>query len=469
VTELVLYNTRTRRKEVFAPREAGHARVYSCGPTVYAPQHIGNLVAYLFADQLKRALLAEGLRVTHVINITDVGHLTSDADAGEDKIEKQAAATGRSAAEIAAQYTEQWKRDCDRVGCLEADVYCKATDHIPEQIELVRKLEERGYTYRIDDGIYFDTSKFPRYAEFAHLRLEEQKAGARIGDVPGKRSPADFGLWKFASPDVVRQQEWDSPWGRGFPGWHVECSAMSIEYLGENFDIHTGGVDHIPVHHTNEIAQSECALGIHPWVRYWMHNEFMELRGEKISKSKGHTLLLEDLVERGFEPLAFRYFVLQAHYRQQQTFSFDALESAATGYRRLLLQAMEVREETGDADPARTAPHRERFRAAVHDDLNAPRALALAHEVARDASIPAADRKALLDEFDDFLGLDLARAVPREAESERDPRIDARVAEREAARRNRDFAEADRIRDELAGEGIVIEDTPAGPRWRRQP
>ncbi|UCE87415.1 MAG: cysteine--tRNA ligase [Deltaproteobacteria bacterium] len=467
MTALRLYNTRTRRKEVFEPLEPGQARVYTCGPTVYAPQHIGNLVAYLFADQLKRALLAEGLRVTHVINITDVGHLTSDADTGEDKLEKQAAATGRSAAEIAAQYTAQWKRDCERVGCLEADVYCKATEHIAEQIELVRTLEAKGYTYRIDDGIYFDTSRFPHYAEFARLKLDEQKAGARIGDVPGKRAPADFGLWKFASPGVKRQQEWDSPWGRGFPGWHVECSAMSVKYLGANFDIHTGGVDHIPVHHTNEIAQSECALGIHPWVRYWMHTEFMELRGEKISKSKGHTLVLDDLAARGFEPLAFRYFVLQAHYRQQQTFSFEALEAAATGYGRLLLQAMEVRDAPGEADPERIAPLRERFRDAVRDDLNAPQALALAHEVARDSALPAPERRALLLEFDAFLGLDLARAVPRQAESESDPAIDARVAEREAARTARDFARADRIRDELAAEGIAIEDTPSGPRWRR--
>lgn len=467
MTGLVLYNTRTRRKERFEPIEPGHARIYSCGPTVYAPQHIGNLRPYLMADLLRRALEAEGLRVTHVINITDVGHLTDDADAGEDKIETAAARSGRTAAEIAALYTEQWLSDRRRVGCLEAHVYCKATDHITEQIELARKLEAKSYTYRIDDGLYFDTAKFPRYAEFAHLDLAGQEAGARIGDVPGKRHPADFALWKLPAPGVRRQQEWDSPWGRGFPGWHLECSAMSTKYLGAPFDIHTGGIDHIAVHHTNEIAQSECGLDVHPWVRFWVHNEFYDLGGEKISKSKGHVLVLQDLVDRGFEPLAFRYFFLQGHYRQQQAFSLEAMEAAATGYRRLLGAAVEVREAAAVPDPQALAPHRERFREAVRDDLNAPRALAVAWEVARSADLGPAERRSLLLGFDTFLGLGLATETPRAAAAESDPRIDALVAEREAARKRRDFAAADRVRDALAAEGIVIEDTPAGPRWRR--
>lgn len=467
MTGLVLYNTRARRKERFEPLEAGHARVYSCGPTVYAPQHIGNLRPYLMADLLRRALEAEGLRVTHVINITDVGHLTDDADAGEDKIESAAARSGRTAAEIAALYTEQWQMDRRRVGCLEAHVYCKATDHVPEQIALAQRLEAKGYTYRIEDGLYFDTSKFPRYAEFARLDLAGQEAGARIGDVPGKRHAADFALWKLPAPGVKRQQEWDSPWGRGFPGWHLECSAMSTKYLGAPFDIHTGGVDHIPVHHTNEIAQSECALDLHPWVRFWVHNEFYDLGGEKISKSKGHVLVLQDLVGRGFEPLAFRYFFLQGHYRQQQAFTLEAMEAAAIGYRRLLSVAAEVRDAAGVPDPEALAPYRARFREAVRDDLNAPRALAVAWEVARSADLGPSQQRALLLEFDGFLGLGLATEVPRAAVRESDPRIDAQVAEREAARKRRDFAAADRVRDALAGEGIVIEDTPAGPRWRR--
>lgn len=467
MTDLVLYNTRTRRKDVFAPIEPGHARIYSCGPTVYAPQHVGNLRAYLMADLLRRTLEGEGLRVTHVINITDVGHLVSDADAGEDKLEKAAASSGRSAAEIAAHYTAQWRRDCTRVNCLEASVYCRATEHIAEQIALARMLEAKGYTYRIDDGIYFDVSKFPRYAEFARLDLEAQEARGRIGDVPGKRHGADFALWKFPAPGVKRQQEWDSPWGRGFPGWHLECSAMSTRYLGAPFDIHTGGVDHVAVHHTNEIAQSECAFDVHPWVRFWIHNEFYDFGGEKMSKSKGNLLVLQDLVDRGLEPLAFRYFFLQGHYRQQQVFTLEAMEAAATGYRRLVGVAAEVRGATGEPDAAALAPYRERFREAVRDDLNAPRALAVTWEAVRAPALSPADKHALLVEFDAILGLDLETALPYTERSQSDPRIDALVAEREAARRRKDFAAADRVRHALAAEGIVIDDTPAGPRWRR--
>ncbi|HXV37606.1 MAG TPA: cysteine--tRNA ligase [Myxococcota bacterium] len=466
---LVLYDTRTRSKRAFEPLEAGHARVYTCGPTVYAPQHIGNLRSQIFADLLKRALLAQGLRVTHVINVTDVGHLTDDADAGEDKIERAAAERGQSAAQIAQQYTAQWLRDRERVGCLPPEVLCKATDHIAEQIAMIEALEQKGFTYRIEDGIYFDTTKFPRYAEFARLDLDAQRGGARIGGVPGKRNPADFALWKFPPPSVRRQQEWDSPWGRGFPGWHIECSAMSRRFLGRRFDIHTGGVDHIAVHHTNEIAQSECADDVHPWVQFWMHGEFLDFRGEKMSKSTGNLCLLDDLVERGIAPLAFRYFSLQAHYRQQQTFAPEAIDAAATGYDRLVASAAELRAAPAQGETGASAPLRERFWEAVRDDLNAPRALAVAWEAARSEKISAGERGSLLGDFDRFLGLDLGAARPRASASASgsDPRIDALVAEREAARARRDFAESDRIRAVLAAEGIAIEDTPAGPRWRR--
>jgi cysteinyl-tRNA synthetase len=468
VSGLTLYNTLTRRKESFEPLEPGHVRIYSCGPTVYSHQHIGNLRPYLFADLLRRTLELEGYRVTHVINITDVGHLTDDADAGEDKIEVAARRTGRRAADIAAEYEAQWRRDCAAVGCLPAHVYPRASEHVPQQIAMARALEEKGFTYRIADGIYFDVSRFPRYAELGRLDLGGQEAGARIGGVEGKRHAADFAVWKFAEAGVRRQQEWDSPWGRGFPGWHLECSAMSVEYLGTTFDIHTGGVDHIPVHHSNEIAQSECALGVHPWVRFWMHEEFLDFRGEKMSKSKGNVYVLDDLVAQGIPPLAYRYFFLQAHYRQQQTFTDEALEAAATGYDRLVALAAELREAEGQVDEAKLASWRERFRDALRDDLNAPRALAVAWEVARSSELSPAERWALLEDFDRVLGLDLAHAVPRTARQESDPRIDALVAERERARAARDFATADRIRDELAAEGILVEDTPDGARWRRR-
>lgn len=469
MSELVFFNTRTRRKEPFVPIEPGHARVYTCGPTVYAPQHLGNLRPYLFADLLKRALLAEGLRVTHVINITDVGHLTSDADTGEDKMERAASRAGKTAGEIAAFYTEQWLRDRRRLRCLEAEVYCRATDHIAQQIALARALEERGHTYRTEDGLYFDVSTFPHYAELARLDLAGQEGGARIGDVAGKRNAQDFALWKIAPPGVSRQQEWDSPWGRGFPGWHLECSAMSVEYLGTHIDIHTGGVDHIPVHHTNEIAQSECAFGVRPWVNVWMHNEFLDLGGEKISKSKGHTLVLDDLIERGCEPLVYRYFFLQAHYRQQQSFSFEEIDASATGYRRLLRAAIAVRDVAGEipeAERAAVAASRARFWDAVRDDLNAPRALAVTWEVARSALSAPAQRSLLLD-FERWLALGLDTETPREDAVAPDPRIDALVAERQAARAARDFARADAIREELAAEGIEIEDGKEGSTWRR--
>ncbi len=469
---LVLYNTRTRKKEILTPLEPEHLRIYTCGPTVYAPQHLGNLRSQLFADLLKRVCLVEGFRVTHVVNITDVGHLTDDADTGEDKMEAAAKRSGRRAEEIAAEYTAQWMRDRERVGCLKPEVLCKATEHIAEQIELAQRLEARGYTYRITDGIYFDTAKFARYAEFARLDLEAQEFGARIEKVEGKRNPADFALWKFAEPGSKRQQEWDSPWGRGFPGWHLECSAMSAKYLGTQFDIHTGGVDHVAVHHTNEIAQSECGYEVHPSAQFWMHNEFLSFgKGdlhEKMSKSKGNVLVLADLVAQGILPLAFRYFFLQAHYRQQQAFHDEAIVSADTGYRRLLAQAIKVRDAVGVCVQEQLAPYQARFREAICDDLNAPRALAVAWEVVHDATLSEVERKTLLLEFDRVLGLDLATARLEEAAQERDPRIDALVQAREAARKAKHWAEADRIRDALLQEGIEILDTPQGARWKKR-
>ena len=463
----MLYNSRTQREEAFAPLEPGHARVYSCGPTVYSAQHVGNMRANVFADLLKRALLLEGLRVTHVINVTDVGHLTDDADAGEDKMELAARRSGRRAEEVAAEFTAQWLRDRRRLECLEPEVLCRASAHIAEQIEMIRTLEAKGVTYRIEDGIYFDVARFPRYAELARLDLAAQHGGRRIGDVSGKRHPADFALWKFAKPGEKRQQEWDSPFGRGFPGWHIECSAMSTKYLGATFDIHTGGVEHLAVHHTNEVAQSEVALGVHPWVQVWMHQDWLVFGADKMSKSLGNVTLLDDLIAQGCLALSLRFFFLQAHYRKQQGFSGEAFEGADRGYRRLLGQTAAARAAAGLADATRCTPWRERFRAAVRDDLNAPRALAVAIEMLRDARLAPADQRALLTEFDAFLGLALLSAeLPAEAQ-ESDPRIDALVAEREAARKRRDFREADRIRAALAEEGVLIEDTPGGPKWRR--
>lgn len=465
---LVVHDTAARRKRPFEPLEPGCVRMYSCGPTVYAPQHLGNMRPYVFADVLKRTLRMLGYEVTHVINITDVGHLTSDADAGEDKMEVAAKKAGLRAAEIAERYTKEWQRDLERLHCLPPDVLCKASEHIPEQIELAQALERGGFTYRIEDGLYFDTAKFERYAEFARLDLAGQEGGARIGEVAGKRNPADFALWKFAEPGVVRQQEWDSPWGRGFPGWHLECSAMSTKYLGRQFDIHTGGEDHVPVHHTNEIAQSECGLGVHPWVRYWMHNAFLDFGGEKMSKSKGHLLVLESLVEQGIEPLAYRMFLLQAVYRMPQSFKLDAVRAAEKSLQRLRAAAAATVGATGQGDEAAREAPRAAFRAALCDDLNTPRALAVAFDVARSPALADVDKRALLLEFDEVLGFGLAEARAEGLASESDPRIDALLDARRAARAAKDFATADRIRDELAAEGIEIVDGPDGSRWRRR-
>ena len=467
---LRLYDTRTRSVRPFAPLHPPEVGIYTCGPTVYAPQHLGNLRSQLVPDLLRRVLLAAGYRVTYVTNITDVGHLVSDADEGEDKLERAASATGQTAADIAAHWTQQWADDRARVGCLEPDLVPRAAAHIDEQIALIRTLEEQGRTYVIDDGVYFDVSTFPRYAEFAGLDLDELSTTGRVEAIADKRHPADFALWKLTPPGVRRQQEWDSPWGRGFPGWHIECSAMATKYLGTQFDIHTGGVDHVRVHHTNEVAQSECALEVHPWVGWWVHNEFLDLGGAKMSKSAGDVLVVDSLVERGIDPLAFRYFFLQGHYRQQQAFTFEAVEAAGVALRRLIGHAVAARDAGGDlVDGAAVEAGRRRFWSALADDLNAPQALAVISEIAKDPALAPADRWAILADADRALGFGLADAAPpQQDETGSDPRIDARVAARDAARQARDFAPADRLRDELAAEGIEIVDTPTGPTWRRR-
>ena len=345
--QLRLHDTRTRSVRPFAPLDPPRVGIYTCGPTVYAPQHLGNMRSQIVPDLLRRVLVAAGYDVTFVTNITDVGHLVSDADEGDDKVERAAAASGQTAAEITAHFTEQWADDRSRLGCLAPDVLPRAAAHVPEQIAMIRTLEAQGHTYVIDDGVYFDVSTFPRYAEFARLDLDELATSGRVEHIEAKRHPADFALWKRTAPGVVRQQEWDSPWGRGFPGWHIECSAMATRYLGDRFDIHTGGIDHVRVHHTNEVAQSECALGVHPWVGWWVHTEFLDLGGAKMSKSAGDVLLVDSLVERGIDPLAFRYFTFQTHYRQQQAFTFEAVEASGTALRRLVGHAVAARDAGG--------------------------------------------------------------------------------------------------------------------------
>jgi cysteinyl-tRNA synthetase len=457
----------TRSLERFEPLREGFVGIYSCGPTVYSHQHLGNMRPYLFADLLKRVFLYFGYTVRHVVNITDVGHLTDDADLGEDKMEEAARLAGISAWDVAEKWTAIFKEDVRKLDVIEPDVWCKATDHIAEQIEMVEKLEEKGFTYRTADGIYFDTSKDPHYGELARLDVESQQVQERIDAAVEKRNPVDFALWKLSPADGPRRQmEWESPWGRGFPGWHLECSAMSSKYLGIPFDIHTGGVDHIPVHHTNEIAQSENAFDVRPWVRYWLHEEWLMLEGAKISKSQGGVVTLADLEEAGIEPLVYRLFFLGAHYRQQQTFTGEAIRGAQNAYHRLVRHALELRVATDRlGDDAALERFRERFREAIADDLNAPQALAVLWEVVRSTEIGGAERWDLVREFDRVLGLDLEEA--RLAEVEIDAQVETLIREREEARRSKNFARADEIRDELIRQGIVLEDTPEGTRWRR--
>jgi cysteinyl-tRNA synthetase len=469
---LRLYNTLTRSVDDFHTLEPGKVRLYTCGPTVYNYAHIGNLRMYLFEDVLKRALVFCGYQVRHVMNITDVGHLTSDADTGEDKMELGAAREGKTAWEIAEFFSGAFQKDIARLHILPPDVWSKATDHIAEQIALVRTLEEKGFTYLIPgDGVYFDTSKFPAYGRLARLDAAGLRAGARVEMVEGKRNATDFALWKISPPGAKRQMEWPSPWGAGFPGWHIECSAMALKHLGERVDIHCGGVDHIAVHHTNEVAQSEAALG-HPWVNWWVHGEFLvfpkEPGGEeaaKMSKSAGEFLRLDLLIERGYDPLAYRYFCLGAHYRQQLAFSWDALGAAASGYARLKRAVLDLRPKYAGAEKP-IAAHMEKFRSAIEDDLNTPQALAAMWGAMKDAQTAPGEVYATLLEMDRVLGLGVAD-MQEESLGTEEAEIRKLIDERNAARKAKNFARADEIRKELAAKGITLEDTPKGTVWRK--
>ncbi len=474
---LRLFNTLTRQVGEFRPAQPPRVGMYSCGPTVYADQHIGNMRAYVFADTLKRALRWQGYDVRHVINITDVGHLTSDADEGDDKLELAARREKQSAWDVAGKYTREFKEDLARLRILAPDVWCKATDHIPQMIAFARALEAGGWCYRLPSGLYFDTAKDPGYGALARLDLAGQQAGARVEVAEGKRRAADFAVWRTSAAGENRQMEWDSPWGRGAPGWHLECSVMSIGYLGRHFDIHTGGVDHIPVHHTNEIAQSQAYLGDgETWVPWWLHGEFINLSGAKISKSSGGGVLVRDLIDRGYHPLVYRFLLLQANYRSQTEFSWPAMDAARTGLRRLLDRFAAARAASGPATPApgdACAPHQAAFADAIRDDLNTPRALAAVAAASRDQDVTDAALAALAREFDEVLGIGLADLSPADLDLRRadatisEESVQSLVDERDRARAARDFARSDQIRDELARAGITVEDQPdATSRWR---
>lgn len=476
---LELYNTMGRTIQEFVPRNPGKVGFYGCGPTVYNYAHIGNLRAFVFQDTLSRALRFLGYEVTHVMNVTDIGHLTDDADDGEDKMVSRAKERGQSVLEIAEFYTKAFFDDIDRLNVLRPTVMCKATDHISQMIELIKRIEANGHTYSAGGNLYFDISTFPAYGALANFNPEDLKAGTRVDIDTNKRNPFDFVLWFTKSKFENQALVWDSPWGRGYPGWHIECSAMSMEYLGEQFDIHTGGIDHIQIHHTNEIAQSEGAIG-KKWVNYWLHNEFLVMDKGKMSKSSGEFLTLQYLIDRGFDPLDYRLFLLGGHYRSQLTFSWESMESARNSRKSLVQRLSRLLENSSAATESPVLPAESRagewlnrFRADLEQDLSTPRALSELQGLIRDTDIPPAEILAAVDRMDCVLGLDLiasareAVAASRQAGAIGDERIEELIGERANAKKGKNFARADEIRNQLKDSGIILEDTPSGTTWRR--
>jgi len=460
-----LYNTLTRKVEDLLPQNPPEVTLYTCGPTVYDYLHVGNWFTYIREDILVRTLRASGLTPKWVMNITDVGHLVSDADEGEDKLEKGARREGKTAWDVARFYTEYFEKGLERLNILQPDYLPKATDHITEQIALIQKLEAKGYTYQTSDGVYYDTAKFPAYAEFAQLDLDEQEAGKRVAFSAEKRNSSDFALWKFSPKDHKRDMEWESPWGIGFPGWHIECSAMSMKYLGDTLDIHAGGIDHLPVHHTNEIAQSEAATG-KQFAQHWMHTNHITIEGEKISKSLGNGITLEDIEARGISLDAFRLHVLESHYRSQSKFSWDSLEAAQNrlmGYKMATAQlhqayAAQINEH------ANFAASKQHILDALQDDLRTPLAF-----VALSTTMTWLETKGLHDSqvgelrdylsfIQDVLGIDLS--VPDISDEQK-----SLMRDRYDARQAKDWAKSDQLRDQLAAQGIGLRDTSNSAIW----
>ena len=452
-----LYNTLTRKKEEFAPLDGKTVRMYSCGPTVYNFAHIGNMRTYIFMDILRRTLRYEGYKVKGVMNITDVGHLLSDADEGEDKMEKAAKEQRKSPYEIADFYTKVFFYDLKKLNIGKPELTPKATEHIREMLDFVYALCEKGYGYETSDGIYFDISKFPAYGQLSGINLEDQKAGARVEVNDEKRSPFDFAIWKKAPKEHIMQ--WDSRWGKGYPGWHIECSAMSKKYLGEVFDIHTGGVDHIPIHHENEIAQSYGYSGKNP-AKFWMHGEFMLVNNGKMSKKLGNTYLVCQLEEMGYSPMCFRYFCLNTHYRKKLNFTFEGMDGAKTAYARLCALVAKHREGENDVSDEKLAAYRKEFEEDVTDDLNVPGAMGVLWTMLKEP----ASRKiyALALEMDKVFGLKLDEAKAEEVKEEFPAEITAIANERAAARAAKDWGKSDELRAKLDELGYAVKDTKEG-------
>lgn len=462
---LQLYNTLTKQREKFIPLKKNTVGLYTCGPTVYNYAHIGNLRSYIFEDLLKRTLLFNKFTVKHVMNITDVGHLTSDSDLGEDKMLLAALREKKSVHTIADFYTKAFKADLKKLHILSPTIWCKATDHIKEQIAMIKLLEKKGYTYVNGGNVYFDISNIKDYGKLAQLNFDADTQ-ARVEKDANKKNQHDFVLWFTKSKFQEQEMKWNSPWGKGYPGWHIECSAMATKYLGKQFDIHCGGIDHIPVHHTNELAQSEAANGKKPWVKYWLHNEFLVLSGgEKMAKSGGNFFTLSALEQRGYDPLDFRYFCLGTHYRKQLMFSDEALDGAKSARKRLNEHLLRMKENPVIRKPDKREKitlnaHRTEFIGAINDDLNTPKTLAALWNLVLNAVPSSKQKLKLIKEFDKVLGLNLNKVNKEKVQIPKE--VKALAEQRLQARQHKDWKKADQLREKIKDLGYIIGDTKEG-------
>jgi len=470
--KLRFFNTMGRLVEDFKTIETGVVKMYCCGPTVYNYAHIGNLRAYLFDDILRRTLEYAGYKVDHVVNITDVGHLTDDNDDGEDKMVKSSRESGKSVWDISKFFTEAFFKDIDNLNIVRPTVNPKATDHIEEMINLIKRLESKGFTYNSAGNVYFDISKFHDYGKLALRERQDLTAGARVAVDPNKKNAHDFVLWFTNSKFEDQAMQWESPWGRGYPGWHIECSAMSMKYLGDQFDIHCGGIDHISIHHTNEIAQSEAATG-KKWVNYWMHNEFLIMNKGKMAKSSGNFITLDSLIEEGFDPLDYRYFSLGGHYRSQLQFSVESLNSAKSARENLFERVIQLKKDTNNIPSTKVGvtakDYIAKFQDHISNDLNTPQVLSDLWLMLKDSNLSSGDKLFVVYDFDRILGFDLLNLeIPKQNdEADLEPEIKELIDLRNKARSDKNWERADELRDILLNKGFTITDTPSGAVWSK--